>query len=90
MKQPENCKYTPLEDQLRDLAATKRSLMLSFDQIEAALHSPLPKSAYARLTWWDNQVNSKLSHKFAWLHAGWKVETADLAEKRIRFVRSLP
>jgi hypothetical protein len=88
MTQPENCKYTPLEDHLRDLAASKTTLTLSFDQIEAVMHAPLPKSAYERLNWWDNQVHSLLSHKFAWLHAGWKVETVDLAEKRVRFVRS--
>ena len=88
MKQPKNCKYTPLKDHLRDLSATNTTLTLSFEQIETAMHSPLPKSAYARLTWWGNEVNSTLSHKNAWLHAGWKVETVDLAEKWVRFVLS--
>jgi hypothetical protein len=87
MKQPANCKYTPLEEHLRELSKTKTALTLSFEQIETAMHSPLPKSARERLTWWDNDVHSTLSHKFAWLHAGWKVERVDLAEKRVRFVR---
>ncbi len=49
--------------------------------------SKLPKSAYDRLTWWDNSVQSTLSHKHAWLHAGWQVERIDLPGKLVRFVR---
>jgi hypothetical protein len=88
MKQPANCKYTPLEEHMRELSKTKTTLALSFEQIEAAMHSPLPKSARERLTWWDNEVTSTLSHKFAWLHAGWRVATVDLVKRSVRFVRS--
>ena len=54
------------------------------------MHSPLPKSACTRLTWWDNTVNSTLSHKHAWLHAGWQVEQVDLSAKWVRFIRNTP
>ncbi len=96
MKQPANCKYTPLENHLRSLSAdltlfdTQTTLTLSFDQIEQAMQSKLPKSTFLRLSWWNNAVQGKLSHKYAWLHAGWQVEKADLSAKWVRFVRTLP
>jgi hypothetical protein len=90
MKRPDSeCKYSPLETHLRALAATQNELTLSFEQIERAMDSPLPKSAYERLTWWDNEIHSTLSHKYAWLNAGWKVETADLSKKRVRLIRDI-
>jgi hypothetical protein len=89
MKQPDNCKYTPLENHLRLLAATQPELTLSFEQIEAAMHSRLPKSAYDRLSWWDNVVQSTLSHKHAWLHTGWQVDKVDLSGKLVHFVRTI-
>jgi hypothetical protein len=88
MKQPVNCKYTPFETYLRELSATQSALTLTFEQIEVAMNSLLPKSAHERLTWWDNEVHSTLSHKNAWLNAGWKVDTVNLFEKWVRFVRN--
>ena len=87
MKQPANCKYTPLENHLRRLSATQESLTLTFDQIEQAMQSKLPNSAYERLTWWDNEIHSKLSHKYAWLHAGWQVDKVDLSIHSVNFIR---
>jgi hypothetical protein len=86
MKQSENCKYTPLESYLRTHAANQSELTLSFEQIEAAMHARLPKSAYERPTWWDNTIHSTLSHKHAWLHAGWQVEEVDLVGKWVHFI----
>jgi len=88
MKQPENCKYTPFEAYLRKLAETKQEVILTFEQIDRTMPSPLPKSARTRLNWWDNEVHSGLSHKNAWLNAGWKVDSVDLEKERVRFVRS--
>ncbi len=88
MKQPANCKYTPLENHLRALPGTKNALTLSFEQVECAMQSKLPKSAYIHLTWWDNAIHSTLSHKHAWLHAGWQVDKVDLSTRSVRFVRS--
>jgi hypothetical protein len=87
MKQPVNCKYTPLENHLRMLSATQESLTLTFDQIEQAMQSKLPKSAYLRLAWWDNEIHSTLSHKYAWLHAGWQVAKVDLGIHSVIFIR---
>ena len=89
MDQPVNCKYTPLENHLRKLTETHSTITLTFDQIEHAMNSPLPRSAYGRQSWWDNIVKSTLSHKNAWLHAGWQVEMVDLSAKYVRLVRTL-
>lgn len=87
-KQPAHCKYTPLESYFRSLPADQRKLDLTFSQVEKAMQSKLPRSAYERATWWDNEVHSTLSHKNAWLNAGWKVRSADLTNQKIGFVRS--
>jgi hypothetical protein len=89
MKPSASCKYTPLEDYLRTLSPTQTILAFPFEKIETILHSRLPKSAYVRLTWWDNSVNGTLSHKHAWLKAGWSVERVDLLGKLVRFKRNL-
>ncbi len=89
MNQPINCKYTALENHLRVLSATRSELTLTFEQIELAMHSKLPNSAYTRIVWWDNAVKSKLSHKYAWLHAGWQVEKANLSARWVRFIRRI-
>jgi hypothetical protein len=87
LKQPAHCKYTPLEAWFRQMPAAQRELNLAFSQIEQVMDKPLPKSAYQRQTWWDNEVHATLSHKNAWLHAGWKVAAVELAEQKVRFRR---
>ena len=87
MDQPVNCKYTPLENHLRKLTKTHSTITLTFEQIEHAMNSHLPRSAYGRQSWWVNIVKSPLSHKNAWLHAGWQVETVDLTAKSVHFTR---
>lgn len=89
MKQPAQCKYAPLENYLRLLSANQTALTLSFEQVEQSMQSKLPKSAYLRLSWWDNVVCSRLSHKHAWLHAGLQVEMVDLSGKWVRFIRTM-
>ncbi len=84
-----NCKYTLLENHLRALSTTRLDLTFTFEQIELVMQSNLPKSAYSRLTWWDNSVQSTLSHKYAWLHAGWQVDEVSLSERWVHFVRMI-
>lgn len=88
MKPPAQCKYTPLEAYFRALPFEQNELSLSFVQIEAILGSPLPKSAYSRLTWWDNEIPSGLSHKNAWLNVLWRVAKVDLLEQTVHFARA--
>jgi hypothetical protein len=87
MKQPAHCKYTPFEAYLRSVPDEQRELVMTFEQIEHVMASSLPKTAYQRQTYWGNGIPSGLSHKNAWLHAGWMVASADLVEKRVNFVR---
>ncbi len=89
MNQPIICKYTALENHLRVLSATRSELTLTFEQIEMAMYSKLPRSAYIRIAWWDNVVQSTLSHKYAWLHAGWQVDEVNLSARWVRFVRMI-
>ena len=44
-KQPEFTKYLPLDDWFRKQPSTKKQIKLTFDQVEAILGIPLPKSA---------------------------------------------
>jgi hypothetical protein len=87
MKQPAHCKYTPFETYLREVPAGQRELTLTFEQIEQVMASRLPKTAYERLTYWTNEVPAGLSHRNAWLHAGWTVSATSLSEKWVTFVR---
>jgi hypothetical protein len=87
MKQPANCKYTPLENYLCGPSGTWSELTLTFEQIEIVMHSKLPKSAYIRTTWWDNAVHSTLSPKSAWPHAGWHVGEVNLSAKWVHLFR---
>jgi hypothetical protein len=88
ISQPAHCKYTPFEVYLREIPVNQNTLTLSFEQIERAMNNPLPKSAYERLTWWSNEIHTGLSHKNAWLNAGWNVESVDLAGKWVQFIRA--
>ncbi len=56
MKQPANCKYTPLENHLRALSANHTIQAFSFEKIENTMRSKFPKSVYTRLTRKDNTV----------------------------------
>ena len=51
-KQPEFHKYLPLEEWFRNQPTTSEQIELTFDQVEAILEAPLPKSATKLTTWW--------------------------------------
>lgn len=88
MKQSEYDKYTLLKDYLWAISHEQEELILSFAEIEKILGDPLPKTAYERPTWWSNKIGAGVSHRNAWLQAGWKVAEADLIEKSVRFART--
>ena len=87
-KQPEFKKYLPLEDWFRKQSTTAEPIELTFDQVEAILGSPLPKSATRLKTWWTNVQPKIQSHRTAWLNNGWKVSEFDLEARRVTFVRA--
>lgn len=86
-KQPEFTKYLPLEDWFRKQPATKKQIKLTFDQVEAILGNPLPKSATKLQTWWTNVQPRIQSHRTAWLNNGWMVAEFDQQARWVKFVR---
>lgn len=87
-KQPEFKKYLPLDEWFRKQPATAKKIKLTFDQVEAILGTPLPKSASKLTTWWTNVHPKIQSHRTAWLNHGWIVEEFDLQTRRVTFVRA--
>jgi len=81
-------KYTPLEHYLRELPESQREVALRFGQIERILNDKLPSSAYEDRRWWDHETEGNHVSKRAWANAGWKIESLDVKEKRVKFVRA--
>jgi hypothetical protein len=81
-------KYTALEHYLHDLPATQKEVTLGFEQIEKILNDKLPSSAYEDGRWWEHETEANHINKRAWSNAGWKVESLDVNQKRVKFVRA--
>lgn len=75
-------KYDPLRNHL-SLSGQPR-LTMTFDQI-AALVGPLPPSARDHRAWWAN--DSTHVHGYAWLAAGYRVDSVDQPRGIVTFVR---
>jgi hypothetical protein len=80
-------KYDPLEKYLRSLPVSQEEVVLSFDIIEKVLGDTLPPSAHEHRAWWGNQQQGTHVEAIAWMDAGWMVDTVDLKEKWVKFVR---
>jgi hypothetical protein len=80
-------KYDPLEKYLRSLPRTQEEVILSFESIEQVLNDKLPPSAHEHRAWWGNQQQGTHVEAIAWMDAGWMVDTVDLREKWVKFVR---
>ena len=80
-------KYDPLEKYLRSLPVSQEEVVLSFDIIEKVLNDTLPPSAHEHRAWWGNQQQGTHVEAIAWMDAGWMVDTVDLKEKWVKFVR---
>ena len=87
-QQPEFKKYLPLDEWFRKQPASTEQIELTFDQVEAILGSPLPKSATKLTTWWTNIQPKIQSHRTAWLNNGWIVAEFDLQDRSVKFVRA--
>ena len=79
--------YYPLEKHLRDLPVAQEEVILTFERIEQILKDQLPSSASEDRAWWRNQKQGIHVETIAWMDAGWLVETVDLQEKWVCFVR---
>lgn len=89
-KQPEFRKYLPLEAWFRDQPTNVDQTELTFDQVEAILGSPLPKSATKLQTWWTNVEPRIQSHRTAWLNNGWRVTEFNQQARWVKFAREQP
>lgn len=87
-KQPEFRKYLPLDEWFSKRSAKTKKIELTFDEVEAILGNPLPKSATKPTTWWTNVQPKIQSHRTAWLNHGWMVAGFDLPARRVKFVRA--
>jgi len=81
-------KYSPLEEHLRNLPASQREVTLSFEQVERIINDKMPPSAHEYQAWWANEKEGNHVNARAWADAGWRVDTVNLHEKWVRFVRA--
>ena len=79
--------FSPLERYLRDLPADKQEVIIALEQIERILNETLPQSAHEDVAWWGNQKQGTTVESIPWMDAGWMVDTANLKEKWVKFVR---
>ena len=82
---PEN--FAPLEKYLRDLPLDQEEVTISFEQIERIVNDTLPPPAHQDHAWWGNQKQGTQVETIAWMDAGWLVDTVNLTEKWVKFVR---
>ena len=79
--------YPLLEQYLRSLPMKEEEVTLTFERIEEILKDRLPRSAHEEEPWWGNQKQGFEIETIPWMDAGWLVESVDLREKWVRFVR---
>lgn len=72
-----------LQQYLYDLPKTRREEKLSFGSIELIMQKKLPENAYKYSPYWDAEKGNKT----AWMQAGWKLDTYNLRECWVKFVR---
>ena len=77
-------KYEPLYKYL--IKSEEANVCLVFAEIEKILVDKLPASAYVRRQWWANN-KSKGRQSYAWLDAGYEVESVDFNNKTVMFRR---
>jgi hypothetical protein len=72
-----------LQQYLYDLPKTRREEKLSYARIELITQKKLPESAYKYSAHWDAEKRNVT----AWMQAGWKLDTYNLKENWVKFVR---
>jgi hypothetical protein len=80
-------KYDALYDTLR--GESRRTIHMSFEEVEEILGFVLPRTARERPQWWANEENGKTGHVQcrAWLDAGYRTANVDLEKESVRFSR---
>lgn len=78
-------KYRTLSSHLATVSDTP--WVARFQEIEAVLGFPLPRSAYSYPAWWSNQSGDGHIQSQAWQSAGWRTGELDLANQQVSFFR---
>jgi hypothetical protein len=78
-------KYTPLGRHLAEQPS--REIRLAFSEIERLLGDSLPASAHNHRAWWANERSGPHPQAHAWMDAGWRVDSVNLATQQVTFVR---
>jgi DNA-binding transcriptional regulator YiaG len=76
-------KYYPLFEHLHH--SKQEAVTLTFTRIEALMDSPLPTSAFNKKNWWSNRDSSSALQAGAWISAGYKINSVDLAQQIVTF-----
>jgi hypothetical protein len=76
--------YVPLYTYLEHRYAS--TVVLTFEQIEALLGSPLPASAWTERDWWTGAADQTDRHSAAWTGAG-RTATPNLSARTVTFER---
>jgi hypothetical protein len=85
MEGAEMSKYRTLSSHLAMVRDTP--WVAKFQEIEAVLGFPLPRSAYSYPAWWSNQSGDGHIQSQAWQSAGWRTGELDLAKQQVSFFR---
>lgn len=84
-RQPLTSKYAPLEQALRAYPADDAPM--SFADVERLIGAPLPPSARRHRAWWSNNPSNSVI-TYAWLAAGFRTSSVDLANETLVFRRA--
>jgi hypothetical protein len=76
-------KYAPLAHFLKTQA--KDYVLMNFTEVEKALGSKLPPSAYDYQAWWSNYGGASHVQAKAWLDAGYETEQVDMTSQKLVF-----
>lgn len=81
-------KYYPLQKWFESLAPDKTHVHAVFSKIEEIINDSLPPSAREYTVWWtDKSTGTTHVNAYAWLDAGWEVESLDLKNEMVNFTR---
>ena len=80
-------RYDPLKLYLTNIHPSHLEVALSFKEVEEILDNSLSPSAHDHRPWCGNDY-SKGTNSQAWIEAGLKVDTVDMKEEWIRFIRA--
>jgi len=81
-------KYIPLNIFLCSQSDDSNRATITFEKISDELGIDLPQSALTSMTFWRNDKSYSKMQAIAWISAGWEVESVDLEEGNVTFVRT--